>query len=74
MKRAMAGMGVLVVSALVGYTLLHAGSTEEAMEPTSASPQAFGSAQRHSFAALRGATQPIPHSLQVSLQQFATRR
>lgn len=68
-KRAIASMGVLVVSVVAGYTMWHFDSAKEEAKSIPASSQAFGSAQRQNFAALRGATQPIPHSLQVGLQR-----
>lgn len=69
MKWVIASMGVIVVLALVGYAKLPSDSAEEGAKSIPASPQAFGSAQRQSFTALRGTTQPIPHSLQVSLRR-----
>jgi hypothetical protein len=70
MKRAMASIGVLAVCLVaVGYALWHSDSDEDQAKSIPATSQAFGSAQRQNFVALRGATQPIPHSLQVDLRR-----
>ena len=62
-------MGVLAVAVAVVYAISHSAGAEDQAQATAPTPQAFGSAQLQSFAALRGPTKPVPRSLRPGLRR-----
>jgi len=58
-----------VAAVLVGYLIWHSNDAKREVDSGGASPLAFCKAQLQNFAALCGATQPVPRLLRVSLRQ-----
>lgn len=63
--------GMLIAVLLLGYLIwkLLADEQDGSAAAIPSSPQAFDSAQQKHFAVLRGATQPVPRSLQAEIRQ-----